>query len=235
MIATVVNALAVMVGSFIGLLAKHRIKEKYSKTIMAGLAVCVAVIGVDSAIETSNILIVIISVVVGSIIGELLKIESRIEGIGRRLKKRFDSGGENSRFTEGFVSASLLFCIGSMAIMGSLEAGINQNYSVIFSKSVIDGVTAVTLASTMGIGVMFSAAAVLVYQGLITLLASWVGPFLSALVVTEMSAVGGIILVCIAVNMLSLREESIRAGNMLPAIFLPIGLVPLFNWAATLL
>lgn len=235
MIATVVNAVAVVLGSFIGLLAKNGIKEKYARTITAGLALCVMVIGIMSAVLTANILIVIVSIVIGIIIGELLDIEGRLERLGIRLKSRFGGKAENSRFTEGFVSASLLFCVGSMAIMGSLEAGINNNYSVIFSKSVIDAVTSVTLAAAMGIGVMISAAAVLIYQGAITLLAAWVGPFLSAAVVTEMSAVGGAMLIGIAINMLGLGKENIRVGNMLPAIFLPIGLLPLFDWIGSLL
>lgn len=233
MIAAVINAVLVLVGSAIGLAAKNHIGEKFSQTVMAALALCVAVIGITSAIETDNIIIVIVCLVIGAVIGELIAIERHIDNLGARLKKKFDKN-EDSRFTEGFVSASLLFCVGSMAIMGSMEAGINHNYTIIISKSVIDAVTAITLAATMGVGVMFSAAIILIYQGLITLLAAWVGPYLSEAVVTEMSAVGGVMIMGIAVNMLGLTGQKLRVGNMLPAMFLPIGVVPLVNWLGTL-
>lgn len=233
MIAALINAVLVLAGSAIGLAAKNHIREKYSQTVIAALALCVSVIGIMSAIETNSIIIVIVCLVIGAVIGELIAIERHIDGLGARLKEKFDKN-EDSRFTEGFVSASLLFCVGSMAIMGSMEAGINHNYTIIISKSVIDAVTAITLAATMGVGVMFSAAIILIYQGLITLLAAWVGPYLSAEVVTEMSAVGGVMIMGIAVNMLELTEKKLRIGNMLPAMFLPIGIVPLVNWLETL-
>ncbi|MGI5971466.1 MAG: DUF554 domain-containing protein [Oscillospiraceae bacterium] len=234
MIAAVVNAVLIVAGSIVGLLAKNRIKEKYSKTIMAALALCVAVIGIMNAIKTPDILIVIICLVIGSAVGEIINIERHIDSLGERLRRRFDKSEGGSRFTEGFVSASLLFCVGSMAIMGSLEAGINHNYSIIFSKSVIDAVTAITFSAAMGIGVIFSAAAVLLYQGLITLLASYVGPFLGDAVVAQMSAVGGVMLIAISYNMLEIGKERIRAGNMLPAIIIPIGLVPLAEFLYSL-
>lgn len=138
------------------------------------------------------------------------------------------------RFTEGFVTATLLFCVGSMAVMGSLEAGINHNYSIIISKGVIDGVTAITFAATMGIGVAFSTIPLLLYQGGITLLAGAVAPFLSDAVVVEMSAVGGVMLLGLAANMLDLVKERIRVGNMLPALFLPLLYLPLAQWIGQL-
>ena len=158
--------------------------------------------------------------VIGSVIGEALKIEHRLDVLGDWLKSKVAKKGAG-RFTEGFVTASLLFCVGSMAIMGSFDAGLRGDYSTIFAKSALDGVMAVTFAATMGVGVLFSSAAVLIYQGALTLLAGLVEPFLSAAVVTEMSAVGGVMLIGTGMNILGLTKERIKVGNMLPALVLP--------------
>lgn len=236
MIASLINAILVFIGSALGLIFKARIKEKYSNAVIKGLGLCVGLIGLRSAFETQNILCVIICMVVGLMIGERLRIEDRLDGLGNLLKRKIIKKTENSRFTEGFMSATLLFCIGSMAIMGSMEAGINQDYSIILSKSVIDALTSITLAAAMGIGVFFSGFAVLIYQGILTLLAMWVGPFLPDAVVTEMTAVGGLLIVGLAINMLGLMgDKKIQVGNMLPAIFLPIAYIPLVNWLTGLL
>ena len=146
------------------------------------------------------------------------------------LRRRLAGGGSNSRFVEGFVNASVLFCVGAMAINGAMEAGMNQNYDIIISKGVIDGVTSITFAAAMGIGVPFAVIPILLYEGGLTLLAGVVGPYLPAAVITEMSAVGGAIIVGISINMLGLGKEKIRVGNMLPAIFLPIAYMPLAAW-----
>jgi uncharacterized membrane protein YqgA involved in biofilm formation len=193
----------------------------------------VLLIGVSSALETQNILCVILCMAFGILLGEALRIEDRLDSLGEKLKARVSRGGESGRFTEGFMTATLLFCVGSMAIMGSMEAGIRGDYSIILSKSVIDCITAVTLSAAMGAGVFFSSVCVLLYQGLITLLAIWVGPFLPGPVVTEMSAVGGLLIVGLGLNMLGiLGERRVRVGNMLPAIFLPILYIPLAGWLA---
>lgn len=230
MIATIVNAIMVLLGSAIGILFKSKIKEEYTNTLMAGMALCVMFIGISSVFETSSAIHLIICMVIGILLGELLKIEDRLDNLGNFLKRKFiKSGGESSRFTEGFVAATLLFCVGSMAIMGSLEAGINHNYTIILSKSIIDAVAACTLAATLGIGVAFSAAGVLVYQGAITLLASVVAPYLNEVVVAEMTAVGGLVVVGIGLNMLGIGQNKIKVGNMLPCIFMPLVYIPLYN------
>ena len=221
MIAAVVNAIVVVLGGLLGLLFGGKLKEVHTETIVNALGICTIVIGVTSAIDTSNILIVIICLVIGTIIGELLKIEHRLDGLGDCLKSRVSKNG-GGRFTEGFVTASLLFCVGSMAIMGSFDAGLRGDYNTIFAKSALDCVMAVTFAATMGVGVLFSGATVLVYQGALTLLAGVVEPFLSAAVVTEMSAVGGVLLIGTGMNIIGLTQKRIRVGNMLPAIFLPV-------------
>ena len=230
MIATFVNMGTVLVGSLLGILLKNRLKESLQNALMKALALCTVVIGVSSAIQTQELLCVIISMVIGTLLGELLRIDDGIEHAGDAIKKKLFRGGGNSRFTEGFVSACILFCIGSMTIVGSLEAGINHNYSIIFAKSALDFVSSMAFAAAMGFGVTCSVLFILVFQGGLTLLAGLVGPALSTQVVTEMSAVGGTILVGMAVNMLGLGKERIKVANMLPAIFVPIAYFPVAAW-----
>ena len=220
MIAAVVNGLAVVLCGLIGLALGGRLKQTHVQTVVAGLGICTMVIGITGAIETSNILIVILSLVFGTVLGELLKIEQRLDALGDWLKARVARKG-GGRFTEGFVTASLLFCVGSMAIMGSFDAGIRGDYTTIFAKTAMDGVMAVTFAATMGVGVLFSGAAILIYQGALTLLAGVVEPWLTAQMITEISAVGGILLLATGMNILDLPQKRIRVGNMLPAMVLP--------------
>ena len=227
MIASVVNAAAILLGGLAGLLFGSRIKERYSRAVQAALALCIMPIAIKNAIGGQDALCVIICMVVGTLAGELLRIEDRLDNVGEFLKSKFASGGSNSRFTEGFMSATILFGVGAMAIVGSIEAGINNNYDIIFSKSLIDGVTAIIFASTMGLGVLFSAAPILVYQGGLTLLAIALGSQLPTEIVSEMSAVGGLIMIGISVNMLGISNVKLRVGNMLPAIFLPLAYIPL--------
>jgi uncharacterized membrane protein YqgA involved in biofilm formation len=226
MIATVINALLILVGGLIGLLFKNRIPERFSQVLTQGLALAVMCIGITSAIKTEDTLCMIICLVIGTVIGELIRIEAHLDQLGGWIQRHVEKGKENSTFTQGFVSTSLIFCIGSMAIMGSMEAGINHNYSILLSKGVIDGVTDISFAATLGVGALFSSVAVLIYQGILTLLAGIVGPYLSTAAVTEMSAVGGLLILGIGFNML-FPERHLRVGNMLPAIFLPILYVPL--------
>ena len=189
----------------------------------------------DAALDTTDTLCVIVCMVVGTVLGELIDIERRMDSVGDFLKAHLRSqGAGNSRFTEGFVSASVLFCVGAMAINGSLAAGLNGDWSIIVSKGVIDGVTSISFAAAMGVGVAFSILPLVVYQGGLTLLAAWIGPYLSEELVTQMGAVGGCIIIGIAVNMLGLGREKIRVGNMLPAIFLPAAYLPLSHALAGL-
>lgn len=230
MIATLINAALVLLGSVIGLLFRKYISDRFSKVVTQALALCVASIGISMAVKTADTLCVIICMVLGVLVGELLRIEDRLDGAGEFLRRKLVRDGESSRFTEGFVTATLLYCVGAMAITGSIEAGLNHNYGIIVSKGVIDGVTSITFAATMGIGVAFSIIPLIFYQGAITLLAAVVGPYLPPEVITEMSAVGGIAIIGIALNMLNIPNLKIKVGNMLPAIFLPIIYVPLVNW-----
>lgn len=234
MIAAIVNAVVVVLGGLLGLALGGRLQERHTQTIAAALGICTVVIGITSAIDTSNILIVIICLVIGTILGELLQIEHRLDTLGDWLKAKVAKNG-GGRFTEGFVTASLLFCVGSMAIMGSFDAGLRGDYNTIFAKSALDCVMAVTFAATMGVGVLFAGASVLIYQGALTLLAALVEPYLSAPVIVEMSAVGGVMLIGTGMNILGLTKERIEVGNMLPAIVLPVFWFPIAEWVAGLI
>lgn len=228
--AVFVNVGTVLVGSLLGILLRSRLKQKLLDALIVALALCTALIGIQSALGTADVLCVIVCMALGTLVGELINIDRGITLGGDALKKRVLRGKGESRFTEGFVSACILFCVGSMTIMGSLEAGLHGDYRIILAKSALDFVSSMAFGAAMGIGVTFSALFVLVFQGALTLLASLVGPYLSTRVVAEMSAVGGVILMGMAVNMLGLRKEPVKVANMLPAIFLPLGYLPLADW-----
>lgn len=228
--ATLINMALILLGGGLGLLFKNLISARLMSILTHALGLCVLGIGISSAIGTENMLCVIVCMVVGTVAGNAIDIERRLEGAGDRLRARMAGGEGNSRFTEGFVTAALLFCVGAMSITGSIEAGLNGNYEVLISKGIIDGVTSISFAATMGVGVMFSVIPLLLYQGSITLLAGWVGPYLPPAVITEMTAVGGALIIAISINMLGLGREKIKVGNMLPAVFLPIAYIPIANW-----
>lgn len=190
MLGSIVNAVAVVVGSILGILINKGIKEVYRNIVMDGVGLTVVIMGIMSAIESQNLILVIISIVLGSIIGQAIGIEDKLDKLGKRLEDRF--GKDDSNFSKGFVTASLVFCIGAMAIVGALESGLAGNHSTLFAKSVLDGITSVIFASTLGIGVAFSAIAVFIYEGSISLLASFLSGLFSPEAIAEMSAVGGI-------------------------------------------
>ncbi|MCD7947750.1 MAG: DUF554 domain-containing protein [Oscillospiraceae bacterium] len=228
MIATLINVALVLLGSAIGLLFKNRISPRFSKAIIAALGLCVIGLGISNLLESNNALCVIICMVVGTLIGEALNIDAAMNRGAERLRRAMTKNGkDNSRFVEGFVSSTVLFCVGALAVNGALQAGLNHNYSILISKGVIDGITAITFSAAYGIGVAFAAIPLLIYEGAITLFAQVIGPYLGDAVVAEMSAVGGTIIVGIGINMLGLPKEKLRVANMLPAIFLPIAYLPL--------
>ena len=233
--AVLVNTATVLVGSLIGILFRNRLKESLRNAVMKALGLCTLLIGISSAIATQDLLCVILCMVVGTVLGELLKIDDGIEHAGDTIKSKLlkekGSGKSSSMesFTDGFVSACILFCIGSMTIMGSLDAGIRHDYSIIYAKSMMDFVSSMAFGAAMGLGVTCSAAFVLVFQGGLTLLAGVLGTALSDAAVTEMSAVGGVILIGMALNLLECSKERIKVANMLPAIFLPILWVAVFG------
>lgn len=219
MIGTLVNAAAIVTGGVIGRLLKKGIKNRYKATIMHAIGLSVILIGFRSALKATDLLGLIICMTLGSLMGEALKIEDRLEALGDYAEKRF-GGPVNGGFSKGFVTASLVFCVGSMAIVGSLESGLTGKHDTLFAKSLLDGITSVIFASTFGSGVIFSAVPVLFYQGTITVGASLLKPFLTTDVIAQMSGVGGLLIAAIGINMLQIAR--IKVGNMLPAIFLPL-------------
>lgn len=234
-IAVVINVLLVLAGSALGLLFRNKISNRFSGAISAALGLCVIGIGVSSMIQTANTLCVIVCMVVGTLLGEWIDIEKRMDSMGELLRKKVGKGGENGRFVEGFVTATVLFCVGAMAINGSMEAGMLGKYDILISKSVMDGLTSITFAAAMGVGVAFCAIPILLYEGGMVLLFGLVGQVIPDPVILEMSAVGGTIIVGIAFNMLGFPREKLRVGNMLPAIFLPIVYIPLVQFLTGLI
>ena len=218
MLGTVVNTAAVIAGSLIGLLFKGSIPEKYSKTIMHAIGLAVILIGLKTALEADDILLIIVSLALGSAIGERLCIEDRLERLGKWLGHRVS--GDNEGIAKGFVTASLIYCVGAMAIVGSLESGLSGNHQTLFAKSLLDGIGSILFASTLGIGVLFSAVSVFLYQGAITMAASVLKQFLIPGVVVQMSAVGGLLIMAIGINLLEIKK--LQIGNMVPAIFIPL-------------
>jgi uncharacterized protein len=218
MIATIVNCAAVLVGSLIGLLFNKRITEKFKTVIYTGIGMFTLVIGVMMALETTRILFVGLSVVAGGLLGSWWKVEGGILKLGERLQSRFGGAeqGEGGTFALGFLNASVLFCVGAMTIVGSFRAGAEGNYDLILTKSVMDGFMAILLAAAMGPGVAFSVLAILVYQGGLTLLAGLISPYVSDLVLSELSGTGGILVMMIGLNLLRLKD--IKTGDFLPAL-----------------
>lgn len=218
MLGTIVNALAIIGGSLLGLIFRGGIPKKYNQTIMQAIGLAVMLIGLRSALKSNALVLIIFSLVIGSLCGELARIEDRLEALGRWLESRLAKRGNG--IARGFVTASLVYCVGSMAIVGALESGLSANHQTLFAKSILDGVTAIVFTSTLGIGVMLSAVSVLLYQGFITMSAAVMKQFLTPVVVDQMSAVGGLLIMAIGINLLEIK--TIRVGNMLPAILAPL-------------
>ena len=219
MLGTLVNAGAILAGGVLGMLLQKGLPENLRKTLMAGMGLCVVLIGLKGALGTGSEMLVILSIVLGCVIGVLLKLEQRLERVGVKLQALFATR-KSETFAKGFVTATLMYCVGAMAIVGSMDAGLRGDHSTLLAKSVLDGVSSVILTSMMGPGVLLSAGSVLIYQGAITLLAQVAAPILTERVITEMSAVGGLLVVGIGLNMI--RKDHIPVGDMLPAMFMPL-------------
>jgi len=229
-LGTIVNFAAIILGGTAGVLLKQGLPERFKTTIMQCLGLAVTIIGVSGALQGIFQVIegnkldrlyitgMIFSLVLGSILGELLKIEDRLDRLGEWFQQRFAKG--ESTFAKGFVTASLVYCVGAMAIVGALEDGLSQKTDLLFAKSILDGVSAIVFSATLGWGVVFSAIPILVYQGSITLLANIVKPLLTDAVISQMSLVGGVLIMAIGFNLLEIKR--FKVGNMLPAVFMPL-------------
>lgn len=218
MLGTIVNVGAIIVGSGIGLLIKGGLPERFRNSIMQALALFVIIVGIMGSTATSNAILVLICLVIGTIIGEIIDIDKRLEIFGDKVKDRFSKNNE-SNFAQGFITGSLVYCVGAMAIVGSLNAAIQGNNSILYTKAVLDGVSAVLFTSVYGISVMLAAASVFVYQGAITLLAGIIAPYLSSAAIAEMSAVGGVLILGLGFSIMEIKR--VKVANMLPAVFLP--------------
>jgi uncharacterized membrane protein YqgA involved in biofilm formation len=228
-LGTIVNACAIAAGSTVGLVLGRGIKEKYRETVIKGLAVCVMMLGLQMSLKGEHILLTIASIVIGSLIGEALNIEKRLNDFGLWLGSHFSRGKEEgtSRFAQGFLNTSLLYCVGAMAIVGSIQDGISGDTRILYTKAMIDGLSGIIYAANMGVGVMFSAISVAVYQGILTILAGLLAPVVTEAVVQEISVSGGLMIFAIGINMLELT--SIRVGNMVPGLFVA-GLMAYFMY-----
>jgi len=228
-IGTLVNTLAVLLGGGLGLLLKHGIKERFKEILMQALGVSTMFIGIsgalrgilvvnDDLLDSRNTLLMILCLVLGAVLGELLNIDRWMQGLGERLRRKVRARDEDSYFVEGFVTTTIIICTGAMAIVGSFQDALMGDPSMLYAKSALDGVIAAVLASSLGVGLLFAAIPLLVYQGSLTLLASWIKPILSELMLFNISFVGSILVFLIGVNMLF--DKRIRIANFLPSIIL---------------
>ena len=232
-LGVIVNGLVIVGASFAALILKKFIMkfdknnkvEKISDTIMSGLALCIIYIGISGALECQHVLICIISMVVGGLIGELIDIDKGLNSLGDKIEEKLNKGKvdvskEKVSISQGFVSASLLFCVGAMAVVGALNSGLFGNNDTLFAKSALDGVSSFLFSLTMGIGVLLSAVAVFLYEGIIACGAFLLKGVLSSAVITEMNAVGSLLILALGINMI--LKANIKVANLLPAMFVPI-------------
>lgn len=220
MFGTIVNTIAILVGGSIGLLFKSKLSTKLTDGIMMALGLCTLYIGINGSLEEVNTIIVIGSMVVGTLIGEWLDLEGHLDKLGLLIEACFKHSLPNGSIAQGFVSASLLFCVGAMTIVGALKSGISGDHQLLFTKSILDFISAIIFASTLGIGVLFSSVFVFAYQGSITLLAQTLAPYLTDTLIAHMNCIGSIIIIGLAFNILKITK--LKIVNFIPAIFLPI-------------
>lgn len=222
---TIVNVVCIIVGSFFGLFLT-KIQEKYKETAMQGIGLVVILIGLQMAFQTESLIMVLLSILTGAIIGEFLRLEDLLNRIGHWIGSKFTSTNENINVAQAFITASLIFVVGAMAILGALDSGIRNDHEVLITKGMLDGFTAFVLTTTLGIGVILSALPVFLFQGTIALLATQIENFIPAVIfdqfITELTAVGGLLIIAIGLNILKLTN--IRVTNLLPSVVM-IGII----------
>lgn len=224
MIGTLVNVGAIILGGSIGLLFRAKIPERLFKIVFQAIGVFTLYLGISMALKANELLIMVFSLVLGSLLGELLRLEERVENLSERLKKRLGSGDAN--FSTGLLTAFMLFCMGAMTIVGSLEEGMGKEPTLLLTKSLMDGISSVALAAVMGIGVLFSVVPLLIYQGGLTLLAALFGDIIPQVVIDEITGIGGVLIIALGISILELKK--IKVLNMLPAILIEILLCYIF-------
>jgi uncharacterized membrane protein YqgA involved in biofilm formation len=238
MLGPVVNALTIVVCSLLGCFLIRGIPERFEDTLKRGIGMAIVYVGIRGALENTRPLLLIMSLVLGALLGELIDIDRWMNRLGlwaeRKLGAAAEAGGRRS-FAQGFVSASILFCTGSMAIVGSMQSGLEGNHQTLYAKSILDGSISIVFGASMGMGVLFSALPVLIYQGGITLLSMAVRDFLSPEIITEMSAVGNLLVAAIGFNFVCLSgpgAKPVKVANLIPAVFIPwayLALAPYFS------
>jgi len=233
LLGTIVNAGAIILGAVIGKLLSG-IPAGIRQTVMQGLALAVIVLGLTMSLDSKNFLLLIISLVIGSIVGELLRIEDRLNQAGKWLEKKVGGSNKDGSIATGFVTATLVYCIGAMAVLGAMDSGLRNNHDILFTKAMLDGFSAIIFTSTLGIGVAFSAIPILLYQGAIALLSTQIYGLVSQTmldaILAEITAVGGIMIIAIGINILELKK--VNVANMLPALMIAALGVPLVDWLA---
>lgn len=232
MIGVIANAAAVIIGATVGLLAKKAIPESWNTIIMKGMGLISLYIGIRGIFDGENTLVMIFSLVVGAVIGEAVDIDGHFNSFADRVEKKLDSRGGKSNFAQGFITSSLLFCVGAMTVVGSLNAGLKGDLTLLLTKTVMDGVSSVMFAASMGTGVLFAAVPVLLIQGGIVLLAGLVEPLLPIEVINEMTCVGSLLIIAIGFNLA--LDAKLKILNYMPALFLPIAFCPLYDFVAGL-
>jgi len=225
MIATIVNCATVIAGSFIGLLLHAKINESFKRIVYVGAGMISLILGIKMGLVTSRIVFMALSLILGGILGQWWNIEGGILRFGEFLKKRFAKRDSGKDFAGGFLNASVLFCVGAMTLVGAFKAGAEGNYELILTKSVMDGFMAIMLTAALGIGVAFSAITILVYQGGITLLAGTLQPLVNELLLNELTAIGGVLVIMIGLNLLGLTK--LKTANYIPALLIIVALVAL--------
>ncbi|PCI37168.1 MAG: hypothetical protein COB53_07355 [Elusimicrobia bacterium] len=223
---SLVNAAAIVCGGTAGLVLGRRFAARFKEIAIQALALVVILIGLQMALKAEQILATAAGMVLGGLFGEWLNLERGLERLGQRLKKKVRAG-DDSKFTEGFVSTTLLFCVGSMAILGSIEEGVLGNPNILYTKAFLDGIFSIAAAATFGVGVLFSAIPVLLYQGTITLGAARLAPMLTPEVIGAISSTGGMLIAAIGTNQLGVTK--IRLANLLPGIFTAAAITAIFS------
>jgi uncharacterized membrane protein YqgA involved in biofilm formation len=225
MIATLVNCATVIVGSLLGLILHKRINESFKRVVYVGAGMVSMLLGIKMGLVTTRIVFMAFALILGGILGEWWNVEGAILRFGEFLKKRFAGRDSGKDFAGGYLNASVIFCVGAMTLVGAFKAGAEGNYDLILTKSVMDGFMAIMLTAAMGIGVAFSAITILVYQGGITLLAGVLQPLVNELLLGELTAVGGVLVIMIGLNLLGLSR--LKTANYIPALLITIGLIAL--------
>ena len=216
MLGVLVNSVAVLIGGLIGLIFKSKISDKVSKPVMVGLGVCVLYIGISGSLQGENVLIAISAIVLGIITGTVLNIDDNINKLANKVEQRLKKENSGESLSEGFVTATLLFCIGAMTITGSIQAGLANDNSILITKAILDFVSAIMLAASLGRGVLLSSISLLITQGLLVVLSSIIAPYINDTVINEITCVGSLIIILIGTNLMGITK--VKVADFLPAI-----------------